>query len=128
MNEPFEPLGDTRENWELPSSDPLSRRLEALDRELTLLTPNRAHRVPLPPGAGPQRGGHGSRRGLSWLTGAGLAAALLVGIALFARSPEQPMPSTLPLNVSADRPFVVFQTRNPDLAIVWLLDDKENQP
>ena len=33
---------------------------------------------------------------------------------------------TVEMNVEADRPFVVFPTSDPDMAVVWLLNHKES--
>lgn len=33
---------------------------------------------------------------------------------------------TVEMNVEADRPFVVFPTSDPDMAVVWLLNPKES--
>ncbi len=33
---------------------------------------------------------------------------------------------TAELNVEADRPFAVFPTSDPDIAVVWLLNPKES--
>jgi hypothetical protein len=61
----------------------------------------------------------------------GVAAAIVA--LLFARpdrvSPPGPRaigePMTASLEVSSSRPFAVFPTDNPDIAIVWLLNEEE---
>ena len=41
------------------------------------------------------------------------------------RTPHAPS-MTAEMNVEADRPFVVFPTSDPDMAVVWLLNPKES--
>jgi ABC-type bacteriocin/lantibiotic exporter with double-glycine peptidase domain len=42
-----------------------------------------------------------------------------------ARGPTASEPMTASLDVSSSRPFAVFPTDNPDIAIVWLFDEEE---
>ena len=71
-------------------------------------------------------------RGVAGLAlGTGLLAAGLASL-LMIRSGDAPAPP-LPvghaaLAVEAARPFVVYQPENPDLTIVWLLDEPEETP
>jgi hypothetical protein len=59
------------------------------------------------------------------LIGSGLAAALAVLYVGTAHGPWAPQPSiTATLNASSSRPFVVLATDNPEIAIVWLLDQE----
>lgn len=62
----------------------------------------------------------------------GLATAAIALFALVARdrapsrAPRiEPDPLTARLDVSSDRPFAVFATDNPDIAIVWLFNEEE---
>ncbi|WP_419860900.1 hypothetical protein [Candidatus Palauibacter sp.] len=77
------------------------------------------------------------RRHLSWKWTAGpLAAAAVVAALLLlpngaieevsgpAASPPRSMVSEM--DVEADRPFVVFPTNDPDIAVVWLLSPEES--
>lgn len=77
------------------------------------------------------------RRRPSWKWAAGpLAAAAVVAALLLlptgaieevgvpAASPPRSMVSEL--DVEADRPFVVFPTNDPDIAVVWLLNPEES--
>ena len=69
-------------------------------------------------------------------TVASLAAAAAVAALILVRGGEtgeggEPVPSPPPsmvseLNVEADRPFMVFPTRDPNIAVVWLLNPKES--
>lgn len=76
---------------------------------------------------------HTTRR---WRTAASLAAAAAIAGLILVRGGEtgeggEPTPSPPPsmvseLNVEADRPFMVFPTRDPNIAVVWLLNPKES--
>lgn len=62
----------------------------------------------------------------------GLAAAAVATV-MIARTAVQPRPEvalpansvTASLEVSSSRPFAVFATDNPDIAVVWLFDEEE---
>ncbi|MXW18693.1 MAG: hypothetical protein F4139_16180 [Gemmatimonadetes bacterium] len=73
-----------------------------------------------------------------WHTVAPLAAAAAIAALILVRGgetgdggeplppPESRMPSMVSeMDVEADRPFAVFPTSNPDIAVVWLLNPKE---
>lgn len=75
-----------------------------------------------------------------WRAAGTLAAAAAVAALILARGEEnensgepiasagaQRAPSMMAeMDVEADRPFVVFPTSDPDIAVVWLLDPKES--
>jgi len=111
------------------SADSLAHVLEVLNADLDELVAARAPRVPLPePGEGRpiiQRVGTGARLTLA----AGLLAAAFAAVSLMESPPDSIVPAAQGdlLDVQADRPFVVFKTENPDLAIVWLLDEPESE-
>ena len=74
-----------------------------------------------------------------WQAVAPLAAAAAIAALLLVRggetgengellipSPESRMPSMVSeMDVEADRPFAVFPTSDPDIAVVWLLNPQE---
>lgn len=96
--------------------------------------PRRAHRRPGKITPAPRR--HARR----WQTLAPLAAAAAIAALILVRVGEtgdggdpliSPAESRIPsmvseLDVEADRPFAVFPTSNPDIAVVWLLNPKES--
>jgi hypothetical protein len=66
---------------------------------------------------------------LATLGVAAAAVATLVFVRPDRASPPEPRaidaPLTSSLEVSSSRPFAVFPTDNPDIAIVWLLNEEE---
>ena len=79
-------------------------------------------------------------RARRWWTLGPLAAAAVVAALILARgegideshgpvtsagAPRAPS-MMAEMDVEADRPFVVFPTNNPDIAVVWLLNAKES--
>ena len=80
------------------------------------------------------------RRSRSWRTVAPLAAAAAIAALIFVRGGEigdygeplvPPPASRAPsmvseMDVEADRPFVVFPTNDPDIAVVWLFNSEES--
>lgn len=76
----------------------------------------------------------------TWQTVAPLAAAAAIAALILVRGaetgdggaslipqPESRIPSMVSeMDVEADRPFAVFPTSNPDIAVVWLLNPKES--
>jgi len=58
-----------------------------------------------------------------------VTAAVLLLVVRHTVGPDRPFagpdakPLTADLHVSSDRPFAVFRTDNPDIAIVWLLNE-----
>ncbi len=130
-NTPRRPWTDASEEAEV------RRALAALDRELHRIAAHRSERVPLPGSVAaqpaepmPGRRWHIGRKGRLVMTG--LAAASVAGLAIVSQRPAFPPAETVPfaasaLDVRTTRPFVVFQTGNPDLAIVWLLNDSETE-
>ena len=74
-----------------------------------------------------------------WRTVASLATAAAIAALLLVRGgetgengeplippPESRVPSMVSeMDVEADRPFAVFPTRDPDIAVVWLLNPQE---
>ena len=80
---------------------------------------------------------HTTRR---WRTAASLAAAAIAGlilvrggetgdeVATLIPPPDSRVPSMVSeMNVEADRPFAVFPTSDPDIAVVWLFNPKESE-
>jgi hypothetical protein len=64
---------------------------------------------------------------------AGGAAALITGLVLWQPNSPTPTPAsakaqsiTATLDAESPRPFAVFATDNPDIAIVWLFDKEES--
>ncbi len=80
------------------------------------------------------------RPGWRWRTVAPFAAAAAVAALILVRGeetveevatlippPESRLPSMVSeMDVEADRPFAVFPTGDPDIAVVWLLNPKES--
>jgi hypothetical protein len=73
------------------------------------------------------------RRTRPLLATLGVAAAAMALLVIAETEPAAPPaataadaePMTASLNVSSSRPFAVFPTDNPDIAIVWLFDEEE---
>lgn len=96
--------------------------------------PRRAHRRAGKITSAPRR--HARR----WQTLAPVAAAAAIAGLILVRGgepgdggeplipqPESRTPSMVSeMDVEADRPFAVFPTSNPDIAVIWLLNPKEN--
>lgn len=75
-----------------------------------------------------------------WRSAAPLAAAAVIAALILARDgettgdgepllppPESPAPSMVSeMDVEADRPFAVFPTSDPDIAVVWLFNPTES--
>lgn len=70
-----------------------------------------------------------------WTVGPLAAAAVVTALLLLPRGvvedrgapPASPPPSMVSeMDVEADRPFVVFPTNDPDIAVVWLLNPEES--
>lgn len=80
-----------------------------------------------------------SRLSWRWQTVAPLAAAAVIAALILVRGvetgeeiatiippPEARLPSMVSeMDVEADRPFAVFPTSDPDIAVVWLLNPQE---
>ena len=80
------------------------------------------------------------RQGGRWRTVAPFAAAAAIAALILLRGGETveevatltpPPASRVPsmvseMDVEADRPFAVFPTSNPDIAVIWLLNPKES--
>ena len=121
------------------------RQLDALSRALDRWATEAGERLRVPEtdavGAGPAspRGSRrsGKREASARRTGRGLrwgfavlAAAAAAGVFLIARGPAPDAPaapggvilSADGLDVASDRSFMVVPTRNPDIAVVWMLD------
>ncbi|WP_420614804.1 hypothetical protein [Candidatus Palauibacter sp.] len=78
-----------------------------------------------------------ARRHPSWKWTAGpLAAAAIIAALLLLPNgtieevggplPSPPRSMVSEMDVEADRPFVVFPTNDPDIAVVWLLNPEES--
>lgn len=147
---------DHRDDWperilegdldEIPGADPEERRsteriardarnmnavLSAMADEVggKLPTPIHTRAVPAP-----------RRHTRRWQTVAPLAAAAAIAALILVRDeetgetaatpippPESRLPSMVSeMDVEADRPFAVFPTSDPDIAVVWLLNPKES--
>ena len=126
--------------------DPSERRnVERIARDgrnmnavLTAMADQMSDRLPTPihGKAAPAR----RRRSWSWRTVAPLAAAAAIAGLILVRGGESgadgeplipPLASRAPsmvseMDVEADRPFAVFPTSDPDIAVVWLLNPKES--
>lgn len=92
---------------------------------------------PATPLHGPKTPSAPERRHLSWKWTAGpLAAAAVVAALLLLPNgaieevggplPSPPRSMVSEMDVEADRPFVVFPTNDPDIAVVWLLSPEES--
>lgn len=68
------------------------------------------------------------RRRIRRLTGLALLAAAVVAGVWVALPPDAPTPAPADpgLEVESTRPFAVFETRNPDITVVWLLKGAES--
>jgi hypothetical protein len=107
--------------------------LSEADAGFAGLAHQRASRVPLPGGGVASRhpvpAPTGADPGWRFALGlAGSAAAVIASLMLWQPRisrvpPVNPEPSiTATLDAAASRPFAVFATDNPDIAIVWLFD------
>lgn len=92
---------------------------------------------PAAPVHGPAARSAPGRRRPSWKWTAGPLAAAAVVAALFLLPtgaiedaagplPSPPRSMVSEMDVEADRPFVVFPTNDPDIAVVWLLNPEES--
>lgn len=110
--------------------------LSAMAKELSKRLPDPMV-DPAAPVQGPTVPSAPERRHLSWKWTAGpLAAAAVIAALLLLpngtieevggplTSPRRSMVSEM--DVEADRPFVVFPTNDPDIAVVWLLNPEES--
>lgn len=70
-----------------------------------------------------------------WTAGPLAAAAVVAALLLLPNSAIEEVSGPLPspprsmvseMDVEADRPFVVFPTTDPDIAVVWLLNPEES--
>jgi len=147
---------DHRDDWperilegdleEIPGADPEERRSTGriardarnMNAVLSAMAEQVSGRLPTPI--------HGQavpaawRRARSWRTVAPFAAAAAVAALILMRGgetveevatlippPESRIPSMVSeMDVEADRPFAVFPTSDPDIAVVWLLNPKES--
>lgn len=76
------------------------------------------------------------RRTVASLAAAAVVAALILvrggetgdEVATLIPPPDSRVPSMVSeMNVEADRPFAVFPTSDPDIAVVWLFNPKESE-
>ena len=122
------------EPGERRSADRIARDARNMDAVLSAMAERVGERLPTPIHG---RGAPTHRRpARTWRTAAPLAAAAAVAALLLTHGDESgeggdPVPSPEPsmvseLNVEADRPFMVFPTSDPNIAVVWLLDTKES--
>lgn len=114
--------------------------MHALDAGLAEMARLGGSRVPLRDVARPEAsvGRPAPRRHASagWRLALGLAggaAALVTGLVLWQPNSPTPTPAsadaqsiTATLDAESPRPFAVFATDNPDIAIVWLFDREES--
>ncbi len=119
------------------SVERIARDARNMDAVLSAMANRVDQRVPIPihAKAAPAR----RRRIPTWRTLAPLAAAAVVAGLILARGgetgeevatlippPETRAPSMVSeMDVEADRPFAVFPTSDPDIAVVWLLNPQE---
>lgn len=129
-------LDRTRE-WD-PAERPSAERIARDERNMNAVLSAMAEQVseglptPIHGQVAPAR----RRSAWRWRTMAPVAAAAAVAALILMRGEEtgeggEPMPSPTPsmvseLNVEADRPFMVFPTSDPNIAVVWLLNPKES--
>ena len=119
---------------ERPSAERIARDERNMNAVLSAMAEQVSERLPTPihGQAAPARR-RGARR---WLTVAPVAAAAAIAGLILMRGEEtgeggEPVPSPTPsmvseLNVEAERPFMVFPTSDPNIAVVWLLNPKES--
>ena len=111
--------------------------LRAIDDDLAEMARLGAARVPLPDVARPDSVARPAPRryaSAGWRLALGLAggaAALVVALLLWRPAPPSPAAAagqsiTATLDAESPRPFAVFATDNPDIAIVWLFDQEES--
>jgi hypothetical protein len=113
----------------------LTTAMREADRAMAQLADAASTRIPIDP-AQPALAAHTatgrSRLARPVLAGLGLAAAVVATV-LLTRPEVEPAaelasparPLTASLEVSSSRPFAVFATDNPDIAVVWLFEEEE---
>ena len=120
------------------SAERIARDARNMNAVLSAMADQVSDRLPMPihGRAAPAR----RRPALRWQTVAPLAAAAAIAALILVRGGETgrdgefliPPPASRTtsmvseIDVEADRPFAVFPTSDPDIAVVWLLNPKES--
>ncbi len=121
------------------SAERIARDGRNMNAVLSAMADQVSDRLPMPihGRAAPAR----RRPALRWKTVAPLAAAAAIAALILVRGGETgrdgepfiPPPASRTtsmvseIDVEADRPFAVFPTSDPDIAVVWLLNPKESE-
>ena len=126
-----------RDSAEQRSAERIARDAQNMNAVLSAMADRVSERLPTPlhGTAAPAR----RRPTWRWQTVAPLAAAAAIAALILVRGgeigengeplipPESRVPSMVSeMDVEADRPFAVFPTSDPDIAVVWLLNPKES--
>ena len=126
-----------RDPTERISAERIARDARNMNAVLSAMAGQVSERVPTPIHGRTQPAGR--RRAWRWRTAAPLAAAAAIAALILMRGeetgeeiatlippPESRMRSMVSeMDVEADRPFAVFPTSDPDIAVVWLLNPQE---
>ncbi len=128
----------SRDSEERRSAGRIARDARNMNAVLSAMADQVSERVPTPM--------HGRtaptprRSAWRWRATAPIAAAAVIATLILVRGgktgeetatlippPESRIPSMVSeMDVEADRPFAVFPTSDPDIAVVWLLNPKES--
>ena len=126
-----------RDSAEQRSAERIARDAQNMNAVLSAMADRVNERVPTPIHA--KAAPAGRRPTWRWQTLAPLAAAAAIAVLILVRGgeigedgellippPESRAPSMVSeMDVEADRPFAVFPTSDPDIAVVWLLNPQE---
>ena len=126
-----------RDSAEQRSAERIARDAQNMNAVLSAMADRVNERVPTPIHA--KAAPAGRRPTWRWQTMAPIAAAAAIAVLILVRGgeigedgellippPESRAPSMVSeMDVEADRPFAVFPTSDPDIAVVWLLNPQE---